>query len=153
MRSLILRSFSITAIALLFIQDAGAQRGRGYYRHYGYGPYRGQRVVHIGGPRVVIPYGGISFHYSNGYYYRPYSNYFRVVAPPIGIHINILPRGYRRVYVRLSDIFAPKEIPGKKSHCLIEFYDGCTMIVKGNYDDICIQINDLEKDEEDDLTL
>ena len=99
MRSLILRSFSITAIALLFIQDAGAQRGRGYYRHYGYGPYRGQRVVHIGGPRVVIPYGGISFHYSNGYYYRPYSNYFRVVAPPIGIHINILPRGYRRVYV------------------------------------------------------
>ena len=100
MRSLILRSFSITAIALLFIQDAGAQRGRGYYRHYGYGPYRGQRVVHIGGPRVVIPYGGISFHYSNGYYYRPYSNYFRVVAPPIGIHINILPRGYRRVYVR-----------------------------------------------------
>ena len=60
---------------------------------------------------------------------------------------------YRRVYVRLSDIFAPKEIPGKKSHCLIEFYDGCTMIVKGNYDDICIQINDLEKDEEDDLTL
>ena len=60
MRSLILRSFSITAIALLFIQDAGAQRGRGYYRHYGYGPYRGQRVVHIGGPRVVIPYSVIN---------------------------------------------------------------------------------------------
>jgi hypothetical protein len=62
---------------------------------------------------------------------------------------------YRRIYVRLADIFAPKEIPGKKSHCLIEFYDCSTMIVKGKYDDICITINDLENSEieEDDLTL
>ena len=51
---------------------------------------------------------------------------------------------YRRVSVRLHDIFAPKEIPGKKSHCLIEFYDGSTMIVKENYDDLLIRINDIE---------
>jgi hypothetical protein len=51
---------------------------------------------------------------------------------------------YRRVLVRLADIFAPKEMPGKNSHCLIEFYDQSTMIVKGKYDDICNKINDLE---------
>ena len=100
MRPLILRCFCIMAIALFIVHDASAQRGRGRYRHHSYGPYRGQRVVHIAGPRVIVPYRGISFHYSNGYYYRPYGGYFRVVAPPIGIHINILPRGYRRIYVR-----------------------------------------------------
>jgi hypothetical protein len=81
------------------MQESNAQR-RGHYRYYGHGPYRGQRVVHVSGPRIIVPYRGVSFHYSNGYYYRPYGNYFRVVAPPVGIHINILPRGYRRVYVQ-----------------------------------------------------
>ena len=101
MKSLILRSFCIAAIFFLFTQDMSAQRGRGYGHHrgYGYGPYRGQRVTYIAGPRIIYPYRGINFHYSNGYYYRPYGSYFSVVAPPIGIHINVLPRGYRRVYV------------------------------------------------------
>jgi len=96
MRSLLLRTMTITALALVMYTDADAQRHR-HYRYYG--PYRGQRVVHIAGPRIVIPYRGIHFHYSNGFYYRPYGGYFRVVAPPIGIHINILPRGYKRIYV------------------------------------------------------
>ena len=98
MKTILLRSLCILAIALLLVQDSQAQRGR-HGRGYGYGPYRGQRVFSIAGPRIILPYRGISFQFSNGYYYRPYGSYFRVVAPPIGIHINILPRGYRRVYV------------------------------------------------------
>lgn len=96
MRSLLLRTMIIAALALLAYTDADAQRHH-HYRFYG--PYRGQRVVQIAGPRIIVPYRGIQFYYSNGFYYRPYSGYFRVVAPPIGIHISILPRGYKRIYV------------------------------------------------------
>ncbi len=53
-------------------------------------------------------------------------------------------RKMRRIYVNLFDIFAPKEIPGKKSHCELEFKDGTTIIVKGSYDTICQQIDDRE---------
>lgn len=100
MKAILLRSFCITAIAILVIQDAQAQRGWGRNRYYnGYGPYRGQRVSTIIGPRVSIGFGGINYRYSSGYYYRPYGSYFSVVAPPVGIRINVLPRGYRNVYV------------------------------------------------------
>jgi hypothetical protein len=61
--------------------------------------------------------------------------------------MNIPPEGeykYRRVNVPLYDIFAPKEIPGKKSHCMIEFYDGTSIIVKGSYDSVCQLIDDRE---------
>lgn len=102
MKSIIVRSFFITAISLLVFQDLQAQRGRynryDHHRSYGYGPYRGQRVISFSAPRIIIPYRGISYHYSSGYYYRPYGSYFSVVAPPVGIHINILPRGYRSIY-------------------------------------------------------
>lgn len=51
---------------------------------------------------------------------------------------------YRRVYVRLRDISHPAEIPGKKSHCKIIFFDWSEMIVKGSYDDICNKLDDRE---------
>lgn len=51
---------------------------------------------------------------------------------------------YRRVYVRLGDISHPAELPGKKSHCKIVFYDYSEMIVKGSYDDMCNLIDKRE---------
>ena len=51
---------------------------------------------------------------------------------------------YRRINVPLTDIFAPKEIPGKKSHCQVEFYDGTTITVKGSYDVIAQYIDERE---------
>lgn len=56
-----------------------------------------------------------------------------------------IPYEYRRIYVRLTDIFAPKEIPNKKMHCQVEMYDGSTITVKGSYDTICQAIDDREK--------
>jgi hypothetical protein len=51
---------------------------------------------------------------------------------------------YRRVYVRLDDIFAPKEIPGKPKYCQIEFYDGTHIIIKGDFVTVTQQIDDRE---------
>lgn len=51
---------------------------------------------------------------------------------------------FRRIYLRIDDVFAPKEIPGKKSYCHIETNMGDMIIVKGGYDDICQQIDDFE---------
>lgn len=56
---------------------------------------------------------------------------------------------YRRVYLRLNDIFAPKEMPGKKAHCEIETYDGTVIVVKGSYDTICQLIDDRETQNKD----
>lgn len=100
MRTIILRSLLLAAVGLMIFQDVNAQRGRyNRYRSYRSYNYRPRTIISFSSPRVIIPYGGIRYHYSSGYYYRPYGSYFRVIAPPLGIHINILPRGYRRIYV------------------------------------------------------
>jgi hypothetical protein len=82
-------------------------RGRDYYRrgrHYDYRrAYKRDFVVKIV-PRgaVVIPFRGHRYHYhrSHGYFYRPISSSFVVVAPPIGIIVPVLPAYYSTVYVR-----------------------------------------------------
>lgn len=47
----------------------------------------------------VINYGGLGYRYYHGVFYRPQNNRFVVVAPPVGIYINVLPIGYSRIYV------------------------------------------------------
>ena len=69
---------------------------RGYSRGYYNQPYRGQRIVSFHSSPYIVPYRGINYRYQSGYFYRPYGNYFQVMAPPIGIRINILPSGYRQ---------------------------------------------------------
>lgn len=56
---------------------------------------------------------------------------------------------YRRIYVRLEDIFAPMEVPGKKSYCELEFTSGYSIFVKGSYDDICQKIDDRKQMDEE----
>lgn len=68
-------------------------------------PVRGQRYAVIGRPSVSISFGGVPYHYANGYYYRPYGNYYRVVAPPRGIRVSILPAGYWSVQVGAFPFF------------------------------------------------
>lgn len=47
----------------------------------------------------TINFGGYGYRYYNGSYYRPYNGAYIVVAPPIGLFINVLPFGYSRIMV------------------------------------------------------
>lgn len=105
MKPVIVRTVSVLSLAMFLMQEVSAQPRRvihpRYHGGYGYSPYRGMRVGvnFFTGPRVIYPYRGINYYYHSGYYYRPYGAYFRLVAPPIGISIGVLPVGYRSIYV------------------------------------------------------
>ncbi len=105
MKPTVIRVICLAALSMILLQDVSAQRGRVYrprpgYGYGGYAPHRGASVSFnfFSGPRTIYPYRGVNYHYYGGYYYRPYGSYLRVVAPPIGISINVLPRGYRSIY-------------------------------------------------------
>lgn len=66
---------------------------------YSYLPRRNSIVTRFSYPYQTIYFGGYGYRYCDGVYYRPYNNVFRVVAPPFGIFINVLPFGYRRIVV------------------------------------------------------
>ncbi|HMR92429.1 MAG TPA: DUF6515 family protein [Chitinophagaceae bacterium] len=84
---------------LLLTAEAGAQRrwrnGRAHYRPY----YPPVRTFAYNRPFVSVHFGGIAYRYQYGRFYRPYGTVFRVVAPPVGIRIAVLPPGYRRFYI------------------------------------------------------
>ncbi len=92
-RSTLLKFICLSILLAVTVMASQAQRGR----HYGYGssyPIRGQRFVNIAGPYISLQFGGNPYYYSGGSFYRPYGSYFEIAAPPFGLHVNILPRGY-----------------------------------------------------------
>jgi hypothetical protein len=59
---------------------------------------------------------------------------------------------YRRVSMKLADVFGVKEMPRWKAHCIIEFYpevDREDMTVKGSYDTVLQFLEDRAKMEEE----
>ena len=80
----------------------GYRSGRGYYaprsvyHFYGYGYHSGfgfarTRYSYIG-------FGGISYGYYNGCFYRPYGFGLHLIFPPFGICVGSLPYGYYPFY-------------------------------------------------------
>ncbi|MCU7548322.1 hypothetical protein OCK74_04310 [Chitinophagaceae bacterium LB-8] len=100
----------LLCVGIFNTSTAEAQRNYKYYdRDYYYCrppyPVRVQRVVYDYHPRYVTPpYRGYPYYYDYGYYYRPYGSSIQVVAPPLGIRVSVLPRGYRPIYMG-SDVF------------------------------------------------
>ena len=52
--------------------------------------------------------------------------------------------GYRRTMPMVEMIDRPIEIVGNKNEFLLLFWSGEQMTVLGNYDDFCIELNDIE---------
>ncbi len=67
---------------------------------YGYLPRRNSYFYSLPSSYFSISFGGIGYRYWDGVFYRPHNNLFTVIAPPVGIYINVLPVGYRRIMVR-----------------------------------------------------
>jgi len=67
---------------------------------YGWLPRRNSYYHSLPSTYISINFGGFGYRYWDGVFYRPYNNLFTVIAPPVGIYINVLPVGYRRVLVR-----------------------------------------------------
>ncbi|MDF2380415.1 hypothetical protein JMG10_02975 [Nostoc ellipsosporum NOK] len=67
--------------------------------------YYPPRVYSYYHPYATIGFGGISYRYQRGYFYRPYGASFQLIAPPIGIRIGTLPVGYRRMYVGPDEFY------------------------------------------------
>lgn len=66
---------------------------------YSYLPRWNSVVASFSFPFSTITFGGYNYRYCDGVFYRPYNNAYRVCAAPVGIYINILPLGYRRIIV------------------------------------------------------
>jgi hypothetical protein len=50
---------------------------------------------------------------------------------------------YRRRYSRIDDIDCIIAIEGNKDECVVRFYSSEEIVVKADYDEICIEFNDL----------
>ncbi|WP_051230339.1 DUF6515 family protein [Epilithonimonas caeni] len=59
-----------------------------------------QRIVRVV-PRnnTVVVYSGVSYHYANGYFYKPHRSGYVVVTPPVGLRVRVLPVGYTNVVI------------------------------------------------------
>ncbi len=66
---------------------------------YSFLPRRNSYFYSVPGSYFSLNFGGIGYRYWDGVFYRPYNNMFTVIAPPVGIFINVLPFGNRRILV------------------------------------------------------
>lgn len=67
---------------------------------YGYLPRRNSYFYSVPASYLYINFGGLTYRYWDGVFYRPHNKLFVVIAPPPGIFIRVLPVGYRRIIVR-----------------------------------------------------
>ncbi len=66
---------------------------------YAHLPRRNTVVTNFYYPYQTIYFGGFGYRYCDGIFYQPFNSAFRVIAPPFGIRITILPFGYRSIFV------------------------------------------------------
>ena len=52
---------------------------------------------------------------------------------------------YRRTYLDAGLIERPIEIPGNKREFVLRLFSGEDMVVKGDYNQFCIQLDDIEE--------
>ena len=64
---------------------------------------------------------------------------------PAGAKLPESEYGYRRTMPLIETIERPIEIPNNKKECIIRFWGGDDMVILKNYDDLCLQLHDIEE--------
>ncbi len=77
----------------------------GQYLHNHYYPERGYVVPRLPTGSISITYGGGSYFFHGGVWYRPSGTRFVVVLPPIGIFVPVLPSAYVTLWIGGSYLY------------------------------------------------
>lgn len=92
-------------------QPHGDHRGPGYhdphgqvhldqrYHHDHYYPPRGWAVPVLPGGAIGITFGGGSYYFHGGVWFRPWGGRYVVVVPPVGIVVPVLPPAYVTLWI------------------------------------------------------
>jgi hypothetical protein len=54
---------------------------------------------------ITLRFGGASFIFDNGFYYRHVNNVYKVVRPPVGLRVEYLPTGYEHIIVQGRSLY------------------------------------------------
>ena len=68
-------------------------------------PRRGSIVARVHRNASLYRFGGISYRFYNGVWYKPYRNQWIVVRPNLGFTVNLLPVGYRVLNVMNTEYY------------------------------------------------
>jgi hypothetical protein len=114
-RALPLRRLAASLVALAACHSAAvAQDHRGHphgggraptllldqrHHHDHYYPRQGYAVAALPGGSLRIGFGGGHFYFHGGVWFRPFGGQFRVVLPPIGIVLPLLPPAYATLWI------------------------------------------------------
>lgn len=77
----------------------------GQHLHNHYYPERGYVVPRLPTGSISIAYGGGSYFFHGGVWYRPSGTRFIVVLPPIGIFVPVLPSAYVTLWIGGSYVY------------------------------------------------
>jgi hypothetical protein len=88
-----LRSVRVVLPLVLLVAVLSVQAQHGRRVSNAYYP-RVRTAVSISTPYMQLNWGGNPYYYNAGNFYRPNGGYYQSVPAPIGIHVNIPPRGY-----------------------------------------------------------
>ncbi len=83
----------------------GPDRARGYvefdrrYHHDHYYPSRGFVYATLPVGALSVTFGGGSYFYQGGVWFRPYGPRYMVVTPPLGVFVPVLPPDYATVWI------------------------------------------------------
>jgi len=91
-----MKSLKILLVLALMLGAFGSAEAQRVVKVY---PRHGTVVTTVHKPKIY-KFHGIKYRFAGGVWYKPHGRKYVVCAAPVGIRINILPRGHKIVTIR-----------------------------------------------------